>query len=1148
MRFVCAFAIVSCLISSPALLAQSTNGTITGSVRDSSGLAVVGAGVKLTQASTGAVRQASTSELGTFTFPSVIAGEYNVFISSAGFKNAERKRITLSATETLPLGDFILEVGGVTETVTVTAQGSSVQTASSERGGTITTAQVENLAVRGRNVPSLAKLMPGVVLSGESDSVDISNNIRALGGRSSTNNMSLDGVPMNDIGNNNGYSVYVSMDAVSEVKILLGNYSAEYGRLSGANVQIVTKSGSKQFHGLVSYFKRHEQFNANNFFSNRLGVDKPRYRFNTYNYNIGGPAYIPGLFNKNKDKLFFFWSQEFWPIKTSGNLNSVTMPTALERAGDFSQSVDLNGARIAVKDPTNGLAFPNNVVPASRIDASGQALLKVFPLPNFLDTAISARRYNYIFQEQTENPKQTQTLRLDYNLNPKNMIFGSWSSRKDDQTAALGLGTSGGTNWPQMVKTFYSKAQLASFRYTRVISPTLVNEFNFGEASRPQGDRATDDQVSKNQRDGAGFKAGQFYPDHNPWKILPNATYGGVSNAANLFVEQRFPHIADHTIYNFTDSISKIWRGHNAKAGFYIDRFSTNRKIFGNFNGSFSFDRNVNNPLDSGYAYSNGILGVFNSYTESSNLIYRHYRLGNIEWFAQDNWKVNRKLTLDLGVRFYWIPPTRDTENLLAGFDPAFFNAAKQPRLITPAVVAGRRVGINPVTGEVFNTTLIGAIAPGSGDPSNGMVTPSKVPGYPQSLVENAGVRVAPRVGFAFDPCGNGKTAIRGGLGIFYNRETLDVSNPFAQQTPIIENPIIYFSTLPSLLSQTGVLFPQDVFGIQRNGAGTPTIMNYSLSVQRNVGFGTVIDVGYVASLSRHLLWRRNINPVPLGANFLASNADTTLAGNPARSPSFLRPITGFNNILISEWAGSANYHSMQVTANRRFTKSMEFGLAWTWSKALTYNDSDSSEVSTLVNPRVWNYGLSGIDRTHVVNINWLYSLPKSPWKNVVSNTLLGGWQLSGIASFISGAPVGVGYSTTTAYDVTGTSNLNARINVTGNPVLPASERTFSRNFNTGVFRLPARGTIGTAATTILRAPGVNNFDISLFKSFRFHDRANLQLRAEAYNAFNHTQFSAFDTTARFDTATGAQVNTRLGEYTATRSPRIMQMALRFSF
>ncbi len=1139
--------IVCLLMLAGASLAQSTNGTITGTVRDSSGLAIAGAKVRLVQVATGVDRAGASNELGIFTFPSVVAGEYNVFVSAAGFKGVERKGVNLLATETLALGEFKLEVGATTDSVTVTTQGASVQTASSERSGTVTTAQVENLAVRGRNVPSLAKLLPGVVMSSESDQVDISNGIRALGGRSSTNNMSLDGVPMNDIGNNNGYSVYVSMDSVAEVKILLGNFSAEYGRLSGANVQIVTKSGTKDFHGLGSYFKRHEEFNANNFFNNRIGAPIPRYRFNTYNYSIGGPAYIPGLFNKNKDKLFFFWSQEFWPIKTSGGLNTLTVPTALERTGDFSQTVDLNNAKIIVKDPNNGQPFANNIVPASRIDPSGQALLKVFPMPNFLDTSISARRYNYVFQEDTDNPKRTMTLRMDYNLSPKDMIYGSWSARKDDQTAALGLGTSGSTNWPQMVKTFYSQAQLSSIHYTRVISPTLVNEFGFGQATRPQGDRATQDQITKNQRASAGFKSGQFYTDHNPLDILPNATYGGVSLPANLFVEQRFPHIADHTILNFTDSLTKTWRGHTIKAGIYVDHFSTNRKIYGVFNGSYAFDRNANNPLDTGYAYSNGILGVFSSYTESSNLIFRQYRLHNVEWFAQDNWKINRKLTLDLGVRFYWAPPTTDTQNLFSGFDPAYFDPTKQPKLITPALVSGKRAGINPVTGQVFNVTLIGALAPGTGNPSNGMVTPASVSGYPKSLVENPGIHTAPRIGFAYDPFGDGKTAVRGGFGVFFNRETLDVSNPYAQQTPIVDNPIVYFSTLPSLLSQSGVLFPQDVYGIQRNGAGTPTVMNYSLSVQRNVGLGFVLDVGYVASLTRHQLWRRNVNAIPLGANFLAKNADPTVPNSPL-SQAFLRPITGYNNILMSEWAGTSNYHSMQTTLNRRFSKSLDFGLAWTWSKAMTYTDSDTGEVSTLVNPRLWNYGLSSIDRTHIVNISWLYTLPKSKWRNSLSTAVLDGWQVSGIGSFISGAPATVGFSTTTAVDLTGTPNLGARINVSGNPNLSASDRTFSHNFNTSVFSLPAKGTFGNSAPTTLRAPGVSNFDISLFKSFKIHERFNAQFRAEAYNAFNHTQFSAFDTTARFDTTTGAQINTRLGEYTAARAARIMQMAIRVSF
>ncbi|MBI4873402.1 MAG: carboxypeptidase regulatory-like domain-containing protein [Acidobacteria bacterium] len=1136
------------LASAAFACAQTTNGTIVGSVRDSSDLAVVNAEVRLLQVATGAVRRSGVNERGDFTFTGVAPGEYNVTVSAPGFKVLERRNAVLSASETLALGAFRLEIGALTETVTVTAQGATVQTASSERAGVVTTSQVENLAIRGRNVASLAKLLPGIVLTSESDAVGININVRSLGGRSTMNNLSLDGVSMNDIGNNNGFSVYVSMDAVAEVKILLSNYAAEYGRLAGANIQLVTKSGTRDFHGLGSYFKRHEQFNANTFFNNRLNAHKPRYRFNTWNYSLGGPVYIPGKFNSGRDKLFFFWSQEFWPIQTSSGLRQVTVPTELERAGDFSQSLDLNGRLIATKDPATGQAFPLNRVPASRIESNGQALLKVFPLPNFFETAISARRYNYVFQEDSANPKRTQTLRADCNIRSKNQLFVSWSSRKDDQTAALGLGTSGSTNWPQMVKTFYSKAQLTAVRYTRIVSPTLVNEVNFGYATRPQGDRATGDQVAKNQRDTVGFKAGQFNPSSNPLKIIPNATYGGVTGAANLFVEQRFPHVADHTILNFTDSLAKTWGGHNSKAGIYADRLSTNRKLYALFNGAFAFDRNVNNPLDTGYAYTNGVLGIFSSYTEASNTAFRHYRLGNVEWFLQDNWKINRKLTLDLGARFYWIPPIYDTDNLLSGFAPSRYDPVKAVKLIAPALAGGVRVGRGPVDGKTYNAALIGAIAPGSGDPANGMVTPSTDQSYPRSLRDGNGIRFAPRFGFAYDPFGSGTTAVRGGFGLFFNREILEsTTNPFAIQTPVIQNPIVNFGSIPTLLSSTGLLFPENVFGIERNGAGSPTVMNYSFSVQRRVGFGTVVDVAYVGSLGRHLLWRRNLNAVPIGANFLASNADPTNT-RVALPPAFLRPVSGYNNIQISEWASSSNYHSLQVTANRRFARSLEFGLAWTWSKAMTYNDADNDEVTSLVSPRVWNYSLSSIDRTHIVNFNWLWTLPKAPWKAAAAKAVLNAWQVSGIASFISGQPVGVGFSTTTALDITGTPNLGARIDATGNPVLPKSERSFSRNFRTEVFRLPARGTIGTAQSPLLRGPGTNNWDVSLFKSFPVGERVRLQFRCEMYNTFNHTQFSSFDTAARFDTATGAQVNARFGEMTAARSPRIIQLALRATF
>jgi hypothetical protein len=283
--------------------------------------------------------------------------------------------------------------------------------------------QVDNLLIRSRNVMSMLQLLPGVVDNTSPDAIQRDFNLNVNGNRSNTINVSLDGMAQNAIGNNNNVLVGISQDAVAEVKVLLSNYQAEFGRMSGASVQIVTKSGTKDFHGLGSYFKRHEQFNANNFFNNMVGLPTPRYRFNTWTYNIGGPVTIPKLFNTNRDKLFFFWSQEFWPLKVNRPLSQLTVPTELERRGDFSQSLDVNNRQIVVRDPANNRQpFPGNVIPTNRLDPSGTALLRLFPLPNFTNRAVSGGTYNYVFAAENQTPQRTETLKMEYLINQSNTI------------------------------------------------------------------------------------------------------------------------------------------------------------------------------------------------------------------------------------------------------------------------------------------------------------------------------------------------------------------------------------------------------------------------------------------------------------------------------------------------------------------------------------------------------------------------------------------------------------------------------------------------------------------------------------------------------------------------------------------------------
>jgi hypothetical protein len=326
-----------------------------------------------------------------------------------------------------------------------------------------------------------------------------------------------------------------------------------------------------------------------------------------------------------------------------------------------------------------------------------------------------------------------------------------------------------------------------------------------------------------------------------------------------------------------------------------------------------------------------------------------------------------------------------------------------------------------------------------------------------------------------------------------------------------------------------------------------PQTMNFSLSVQRRLWGETIGDVAYAGSLGPNLQWMRNVNGISVGADFLASSQDPSQPGKPLPA-NFLRATQGYGPINIIEMASSSTYHSLQVTARRRFARHMPFGAAWTWSKAMDFNDTDQSAVPTIVNLRAWNYGLSGFDRTHIVKINYLYDLPNIRRSNFLVKGVLQGWQLSGITSFISGSPTAICYSTTTAVDTSGTPDLTSRSVVTGSAILPKDQRTFNQFFNTSVFHLAPVGTVGDAPKFVFRGPGVNNWDASIAKSFKIAERAQLRVRTEAYNALNHTQFATVTTVAQFNPATGAQTNSAFGQLASTRSPRTLQLGARVSF
>lgn len=1137
---------LSALLLAPAF-PQAITGSISGSVLDTSGSAVAGAAARLVNIATHVERRAVTNDAGDFVFSGVDPGEYRLDVQAAGFKTFERTGITLTASERLSAGALRLELGAVEERVTVAAQGAAVQTVSAERSAAITSSQVENLLVYGRTITSLVALAPGVVDPVGAASRNVgggsATNFNVLGNRAAENNFTVDGVTLTAVGGAPNGTFGISSEAVAEVKVLLSNYQAEYGRLSGSNVEMVTKSGARDFHAMGMYYKRHEEFNANNFFNNRLGIAKKINRFNDFSYNVGGPVYIPGHFNASRDKLFFFWNHEILPGKSASALYQVTMPTALERTGDFSQSVDVSGKSIPITDPTTHQPFPGNRIPANRLDPNGTALLSFFPLPNFLNTAISKGNYNYVTQWSGSSPLQMFTLKPDYYIGSKDALSASLNAQFSSGDAPNGGQMT--AQFPIFQSVTRGESGMAAIHYRHIFSPTMVNEFMIGYAWTFGPIDYTAAGLKGLQRTTYGFKAGELNPANNPLDLLPGMSFGGIVGAASLSYDGRFPFNGARNVDDISDNLSKTAGAHTVKAGFFLERQRQRDGPWAtNFAGVFDFGRNVNNPLDSGDAFANAVLGNFNSYTEATSRPVSKIYSRSADWFVQDTWRITRKLTLDYGVRFNWFEPFWNFNNQMAGFVPSLYDPAQQVSLIRPAVVNGARVGQNPVTGETYPSALIGFVAPGIGNPTNGMIVTTQSPNYPRALSENSGVLTAPRIGFAYDPFGDGKTAIRGGFGMFYNR-ILGIDYSAVYSYPIVQTPVVQFGALSTFRSAQGFTSPPSVLGWDRN-MKTPEVMNMSFAIQRNIGFDTIVDVSYVGSLARHLSWQRSLQDVPLGARFDPANADPTNPKVPLPD-AFLRPIVGYNGIGLNEGDATSNYHSLQVTANRRFARDLEFGFAWTWSKALDYTDGEFGAINTVAPLRAWNYGLAGFDRTHVIKINWLWDVPRRAWSFTPARVALNGWKISGIATFQSGAPVAVGYSLVSAADLSGTPSISPRIEVTGDPILANGDRTFSRNFRTDVFHVPAVGSLGDMSKTLLRGPGINNWDLALFRDFFLREGLKAQFRSEFYNAFNHTQFSVFDSTGRFD-ANGNQVNSQFGQFTAARDPRIVQLAIRLQF
>src|SRR5215469_4939594 len=522
---VMALAVLSCGQVSAQM---SVTGSVSGTILDASGGVIPGATVSLTSETTHEVRDAKSTGEGLFSFTAVPRDSYRLKVEHSGFKAVERQGIVVSANEHVALGALTLEVGSSTETVTVSSKAAHVETESSEEAADVTTDQVGNLTARGREVVSLLRTVPGVTYLADQDSPGGQYGTGTMSIRGASANMNIlavDGVVSNDMGTPSVFSSSTQEEAIGEVKVILNSYEAEYAGNGGAVLQVVTKSGTSEFHGNSYWYVRNEDFNANDFFNNRNNVKRPEYRYNTFGFSLGGPIYVPKKWNQDKKKLFGFYNLEQIKSRPSGSLTQYTMPTALERQGNFSQTLDTNGKLIPVNDPLNKVnnvaqPFSGNIIPTSRLDPNGLALLKILPLPNFINPAITGNTYNYQIQEVQIWPKRSQLFKIDYVPSERDRI---WVRGKEWLSTQEGYGVAAGAKPIGFFAQCYcfSEEGIAA-GWTHVFSPSMVSEFTTGVRRNHEGWKPYNDAITPTQqvptagnplstvlRSAIGFNAGQ---------------------------------------------------------------------------------------------------------------------------------------------------------------------------------------------------------------------------------------------------------------------------------------------------------------------------------------------------------------------------------------------------------------------------------------------------------------------------------------------------------------------------------------------------------------------------------------------------------------------------------------------------------------
>jgi Carboxypeptidase regulatory-like domain len=1055
---------------------DSQQGSIAGFVYDSTQAVIPGAQISVTNRSTGLTRKATVNESGTYSVLGLQAGSYDISMAAQGFKTVRLPGVTLNVGAKIGL-NFSLEVGPVTEAVTIEGAAPVLQTETGEIAHIVSGTQIEELTLNGRNFTQVLALGTGVSSRQTGRQMGLGQEGNPLmvihGGRISMNKFTYDGTLAMDTGGNRGLDIFPPMEAIAEIKVQKSNYSADTGGFGFGVVNLVTRSGGREFHGAVYEYFRNDKLDARNFFSTTRQV----IRSNNFGFTLGGPIYFPGKYNTDKAKTFFFYSQS-WARRVGQQLDSLTtaplgvftstVPTATMRQGDF------RNVATAIRDPDTGQAFPDNVIPANRLDPNALALMdRFYPLPNRSGTP------NFVHNTAAFTAYREELVRFDQNFTSNATLSVRYAQDKWFQEQDIARPSP--TTLPTFPKRYGKPGKNLSARLTTVINSNVVNQFTFGYSFN---------QLSNLPRGGfrdAGISIPEVFPS-NEFDLIPNIAVG--QGFTGMGVGQ--PVQTENPIFTWKDDLSTTRGRHTLKFGGELIRHDYKYFDFLNEQGSFSFDGS-----HTGHTIADFLLGRAFTYVENDKDPGVQLHAWDNEFYFQDDFKASANLALNLGVRWYLIRGgnggAADKDNISV-FVPALFNPNSVPTLLED-----------------------GQIIAGTGDRLNGIITPANKKGLhlPRHLKKNNNDVIGPRMGFAWSP-GGGKTVIRGGYGInyFWGTDTngFRKSNPPFVTSVNIQNPLLSNPTGGAELD-----FPANLNSVDINNK-QPAVQSWSFSIQREILRDTMMEAAYVGTRGTHL---------PRGVQI--NQADPNLPGD----ANTRRPYLGYGIISYNENSAESRYHGLEISLLRRMTRGLTLQLSYTYSKALGHVEDNPLDARH----KTLDWGLTADDRTHMFAYNYVWEMPFYKDRGGLGEALLAGWQLSGTVTFQSGLPSTV----TQSGDISGFGGGTGaqRPNRIGDPH-ESRGASLDRWFNINAFERQTKvGGVGTEPVFGVRGPGINLFDVSLFKNIPLGEQPRLQLGLETFNIANHPSFDGLETNSSAAT---------FGRILSARDPRVMQIRAKITF